>query len=357
MRIGIPRELKAHEGRVALVPAACAELIRAGHAVHVEAGAGAAAGFTDGLYRAAGAQVAPDADALYAAVDLLVKVKEPQPAEYARLRPEHVLFCFLHLAAAPALARELRARGLTAVAFETVQEGRQYPILAPMSDVAGRLAIQVGAHLLHRPQGGKGVLLGGLPGAGRGHVVVIGAGVVGSNAAALAAALGAQVTVFDRQRARLERVRAFGANVTGLHPYPDDLGQAVRAADLLVGAVYAAGARAPRLVGRDAVRSMEPGSVIIDVSVDQGGCVETTRPTTYDAPTYLEEGVLHFAVTNMPAAVPRSASQALSAALTPYVLALAGPDWRERVPALASAVNVADGRLVHPGLAGLESGP
>jgi alanine dehydrogenase len=356
MRIGIPRELRAHEGRVALVPAACAELVRAGHEVHVETGAGAAAGFSDEAYRAAGTHLAADTEGLYGAAQLVVKVKEPQPAEYARLRSDHLLFCFLHLAATPDLARVLRARGLTAVAFETVQEGGRFPILAPMSDVAGRLAVQIGAHLLHRPQGGKGVLLGGLPGVGRGHVVVVGAGVVGASAAATAAAAGAQVTVFDRSRERLERVRALGPNVTGLHPYQDDLREAVRGADLLVGAVYVPGGRTPRLVDRAAVRSMQAGSVIIDVSVDQGGCVETTRPTTFDVPTYVEEGVLHFAVTNMPAAVPRSASLALSAMLTPYVLALAQPDWLDRSPALSAAVNVSAGRLVHPGLAGLESG-
>jgi alanine dehydrogenase len=354
VRIGIPREIKAYEGRVALNPAACEALVRAGHEVRLELGAGAAAGYPDAAYAAGGARIAADADAVYAVADLIVKVKEPQPVEYPRLRREHLLFCFLHLAANPGLLAVLREKGLTAVGFETVEEGGDFPILAPMSDVAGRLAVQIGARLLHRPAGGKGTLLGGLPGARRGHVVVLGAGVVGSSAAVVAAALGAEVTVFDLLRARLERARGCGANVTALYPFPGDLRRAVASADLLIGAVYVAGARTPRLVDRRAVGSMEPGSVIIDVAVDQGGCVETTRAATYEAPTYVEEGVVHFGVTNMPAAVPRSASDALSAALIPYVLAIARPGWRERVPALAASVNVAAGQVVHPALAELE---
>ena len=356
MRIGIPREVKPHEGRVALIPAACADLVEAGHAVCVQAGAGLAAGHADAAYTSVGAALVADATALYASADLVVKVKEPQPEEYPLLRPDHLLFCFLHLAASPPLARALRERGLTAVAFETVQEGDQFPLLAPMSDIAGRIAVQVGTHLLHCPQGGKGVLLGGTPGASRGRVVVIGAGAVGSSAVVTAAAAGAEVTVFARSPEQLARMRALGGNVTGLFPFRDDLRWAIRAADLLIGAVYVAGARTPRLVDRETVRSMERGSVIIDVSVDQGGCVETTRPTTYEAPTYVEEGVVHFGVTNMPGAVPRSASHALSAVLAPYVLALARPDWRDTSAALAGAVNVTGGQLVHPALTRLEMG-
>lgn len=349
MRIGVPVEVKTLEGRVALIPAAASELVRAGHTVCVQAGAGVKSGYTDEDYRRVGVQVLPDAPALYGAAELLVKVKEPQPQELGLLRPDHLLFCFLHLAAEPALQRALVARGLAAVAFETVEEGGALPLLAPMSDIAGRVAVQVGAHLLHGPQGGKGLLLGGLPAAERGHVVVLGAGTAGGNAARVAAALGAQVTVFDRDRAKLAAMRELGANVTALYPYTDALEQAVRAADLLVGAVLVTGARAPRIISAEMVRAMQPGSVVVDISVDQGGCIETTRPTTYAAPTWVWEGVTHFGVTNMPGAVPRSASQALSAALTPYVLRLAQPGW-EGVPALAAGINVRAGKVVHPAL-------
>jgi alanine dehydrogenase len=349
MHIGIPREIKTLEGRVALVPDAFAELARHGHRVLVEQGAGRASGYDDEAYRAAGAEVVAEADALYAAAELIVKVKEPVGPELERLRPDHLLFSYLHLAANPALLRGLLDIGLTAVAFETVAEGGALPLLAPMSDVAGRIATQVGAHLLHAPKGGKGLLLGGLPGAARGHVVVLGAGVAGGNAARVAADLGARVTVFDRQRDKLEHMRALGPNVTGLYPFHAALARAVAEADLFVGAVLIPGAKAPRLVGEDMVRTMQPGSVVVDISIDQGGCVETIRPTTWAEPTFEWEGVVHFGVTNMPGAVPRSASQALSASLLPYVLPLAAPDWRE-VPSLAAGVNVAAGQVVHPAL-------
>lgn len=345
MRIGIPKEIKVLEGRVALIPAACGELARAGHEVWVERDAGRQSGYPDDLFEAAGARLAADADELYGAAELVVKVKEPVGPELERLRPGQVLFSYLHLAAIPDLTRRLLDIGLTAVGFETVAEGGALPLLAPMSDIAGRISVQVGAHLLHRPQGGSGVLLGGLPGAERGRVVVLGAGVAGGNAARVAAALGAEVTVFDRQRAKMEAMRALGANVTALYPFRDDIATAVAKADLLVGAVLIPGARSPRLVDADMVRAMRPGSVIVDISVDQGGCVETTRPTTYAEPTLTWEGVLHFGVTNMPGAVPRSASRALSAALLPYVLRIAREDWRDD-SALAAGINLAGGELV-----------
>lgn len=353
MRIGIPRELKTREGRVALVPAACSTLVSRGHRVLVEAGAGLASGYPDEAYRGAGAEVIDGPEAVYAQSELLVKVKEPVAEELARLRPDHLLFCYLHLAALPELTRALLEIGLTAVGFEVVREDGGLPLLAPMSQVAGRLAVQIGAHLLHQTGGGKGLLLGGVPGTPRGHVVVLGGGTAGGNAAALASGLGTRVTVFDRGLAKLEGMRALGPNVTGLYPYPQLLAQAVAEADLLIGAVLVPGARTPRLVDAGGVASMEPGSVIIDVSVDQGGCIETIRPTSYDDPTYVDAGVVHFGVTNMPGAVPRSASQALSAALTPYVLALAEPDWRERVPALAGAIYLEGGRPARPDLIGV----
>ncbi|MDJ0892139.1 MAG: alanine dehydrogenase [Gammaproteobacteria bacterium] len=354
MRIGIPREVKPNEGRVALIPAACAELVGQGHHVFVQAGAGELAGYADDEYRAAGVRTVDDADDLYAAAGTIVKVKEPQPEEYARLRADHLLFCFLHLAAAPKLARSLLKTGLTAVAFESVEEGGRFPILAPMSLIAGRLAAHYGAHLLLGPEGGKGILLGGAPAASRGRVVVLGAGVAGSNAAAVATTLGAEVRVFDRDMSKLESVRQLGPNVTAMYPYPADLQEAVATADLLVGAVLVPSARAPHLVTADLVKTMERGSVIIDISVDQGGCIETTRPTTYSSPTFTWEGVVHFGVANMPGAVPRSASQTLSAALSPYVAVLGDPDWRHHHEPLARGINVNKGRLVHPALATLE---
>jgi alanine dehydrogenase len=347
VRIGIPKEIKVREGRVALIPPAAAELVRHGHEVLIETGAGLGSGYADKDYEQVGVRIARDAATLYAGAELIVKVKEPQPAEYSLLRKEHLLFSYLHLAAAPELAAELRQKGLTAVAFETVEEHGQLPLLAPMSDIAGRLSIQIGMNLLHAHHGGRGLLLGGLPTAERGHVVILGAGVAGGNAAAVAAAVGAEVTVFAPHRESLERMHALGPNVTALPTYQPLIEQAVATADLLIGAVLIPGAQAPKIVTRTMVKRMRPGSVIIDISVDQGGCIETTRPTTYEQPTFIEEGVVHFGVTNMPGAVPRTSSQALSTSLAPYVLRLAKPDGLMD-PALTSGVNVQGGRIVHP---------
>jgi alanine dehydrogenase len=277
-------------------------------------------------------------------------VKEPQPAEYALLRADHILFCYLHLAAVPELARELTQRGLTAVAFETVAEHGKLPLLAPMSDIAGRLAVQIGATLLHSYNGGRGVLLGGLPAGERGHVVILGAGAAGGSAAIAAAHLGAQVTVFAPHRASLERMHALGPNVTALPSYTPLIERALETADLLIGAVLIPGAKTPKIITRAMVKRMRSGSVIVDISVDQGGCVETTRPTDYEHPTYVEEGVIHFGVTNMPGAVPRTSSQALSAALTSYVLRFAQTGGLHD-PALASGINVLGGKIVHPAVA------
>jgi alanine dehydrogenase len=350
MHIGIPREIKPQEGRVALSPEACGDLVHAGHSVTVEHNAGELSGYLDEQYVASGATIAADANTTYGQAELIVKVKEPVTDDLALLRKDHLLFCFLHLAANPELARRLQDIGLTAVAFETVEAaGGALPLLAPMSDIAGRIATQIGTSLLHQPQGGKGLLLGGLPGAERGRVVIIGAGNAGGNAAAMAAAIGAEVIVFDLRRERLAAMRTLGNNVTGLYPYRDAIKRAVAPADLLIGATLKTARRAPHIVSRDMVRQMQPGSVIVDISVDQGGCIETTRPTSYESPTYVEEGVLHFAVTNMPGAVPRSASQALSAALLPYVHSLTRADWKNS-PSLNRGINVASGELIHPGL-------
>lgn len=349
MRIGIPREIKPREGRVALVPCACGELVKAGHRLLLESGAGIASGFDDERFRRVGVEIVPDAASLYGEAELLVKVKEPIDPEIELLRPDHLLFCFLHLAANRALMKRLQRIGLTAVAFETVAESSGLPILAPMSDIAGRLALQIGATLLHRYRGGKGILLGGVPAAERGRVLVLGAGHVGGNAARLAAALGAEVLVLEHSPERLREMHRLGPNVTALYPYEERIDVAVRQTDILVGAVLRPGAEAPHLVSRAQVAAMQPGSVIVDVSVDQGGCVETIRPTTYENPTYIESGVVHFGVTNMPGAVPRTASLALSASLYPYVAELAGGDWRAR-PALACGVNVERGEVVYPAL-------
>jgi len=350
MRIGVPKEIKPLEGRVALVPEAAAQLVRRGHQVTVESCAGVASGYPDTAYEVLGVSIADSAEALYGGAEMIVKVKEPIEPEYALLREDHLLFSYLHLAATPVLTRTLMQRGLTAVAFETVQVGRSLPLLAPMSDIAGKLAVQIGATLLHAPAGGRGILLGGLPAAERGSVVVLGPGQAGGNAAAMAAGMGAQVTVFGLERSSLERMRAIGPNVSALYSFHDAVEAAVVQADLLIGAVLIPGAKTPHLITEDVVKSMKQGSVIVDIAVDQGGCIETTRPTDYTNPTYVEHGVTHFAVTNMPGAVPRSASQALSAALIPYVQKLAQPGWEED-PALKAGINVKGGRIVHPAVA------
>lgn len=350
MRIAIPKEIKTLEGRVALVPDAVAELVKHGHEVFVQQDSGVLSGYTNDDFRQAGAQLVPDAKAVYDAGEIIVKVKEPQTPELDLMRSDQILFSYLHLAAEPALLKGLQDIGITAVAFETVELANgQLPLLAPMSDIAGRVAVQVGTHLLHRPSGGKGILLGGLPAAERGHVVILGAGVAGGNAAELAAAMGAEVTVFDRNRDKLARMRALGNNVTALYPYAQSLMKAVQRADLLIGAILVTGQKAAHLVSADMVKSMQDGSVIIDISVDQGGCVETTRPTTYENPTFEWEGVVHFGVTNMPGAVPRTASQALSASLLSYVLRIASADWQQQ-PDLVAGINVANGKIVHPAL-------
>jgi alanine dehydrogenase len=350
MHIGVPREIKPLEGRVGLVPDACSELVAAGHAVFVETGAGVLSGYPDERYRAAGATVCDSAKQLYETAGLIVKVKEPVEGDLRYLRQGHILFSDLHLAAEPDRTRRLQAIGLTAIAFETVQEDSGFlPLLAPMSDIAGRLSIQLGTGLLHVPQGGKGLLLGGAPAAERGRVVVIGAGTAGTAAVCVAAALGAQVTVFDRKRERLAAMREICNNVTALYAWPDRIESAVLEADLVVGAVLIPGARAPHVVTAEQVSRMQAGSVIVDISVDQGGCIETTRPTDYTSPTYRVDEVVHLAVTNLPGGVPRTASQALSAALSPFLLPLASGALDEH-EALRRGINVRAGKICHPAL-------
>jgi alanine dehydrogenase len=350
MRIGIPRETKTLEGRVALVPAACADLVRRGHEVWIEKDAGIKSGFSDDEYTALGVKIAADAAALYEKAELVVKVKEPIEGDLKHLRKDHLLFCYLHLAAEPVLTRKLLDIGLTGVAFETVElDNGDLPLLTPMSIVAGRIAVQVGAHYLHQPMGGKGKLLGGLPSTERGKVVVLGAGAAGGNSAALAASSGANVVVFEKRQDRMAQMMALGPNVTALYPYEDAVARELRDADLVIGAVLVTGAKAPHVVSREMIKGMQKGSVLVDISVDQGGCFETTRPTTWKEPTYVEEGVIHFAVTNMPGAVPQTSSQAICAAILPWVQKLASGSWRDNA-ALVRGINVEGGQIVHPAL-------
>lgn len=345
MKIGIPREIKVLEGRVALTPAATHELVKQGHEVFIESNAGLLSGYPNHDYQQAGVILCESAQALYESANIIVKVKEPQPSELKYLRSDHILFSYLHLAAEPKLTQELLKIGLIAVAFETVSKNNQLPLLAPMSDIAGRIAIQIGTHLLHQPQGGRGILLGGVTGTEKGQVVILGGGVAGYGAAQIASSLGANVLVFDPNHDKQQRLEAIGQNVSTSQPFAKDIEAAVKNADLLIGAVLIPGAKAPHLVSAEQVKTMKPGSVIIDISVDQGGCIETTRPTTYDNPTFLWEGVIHFGVTNMPGAVPRTSTQALSAALLPYVSELCKPNWHDN-SALASGINVENGKIV-----------
>ena len=357
MLIGVPKEVKTHEYRVGLVPGNVRELVHHRHEVVVEAGAGSEIGFDDAAYAAAGAGILSDAAAVFAAAQLIVKVKEPQPHEVALLRQEQVLFTYLHLAADKALAEELIRSGAVAVAYETVTDSRGgLPLLAPMSEVAGRMAVQVGAHCLEKEQGGIGVLLGGVPGVPAAKVVILGGGVAGTNAARMAMGMEAYVTVIDKSRPRLyELDLQFGAQLHTLFSTMENIEREVAAADLVIGAVLVPGATAPNLVSRKLVRAMKPGTVVVDISIDQGGCFETSRPTTHAAPTYIEEGVVHYCVTNMPGAVARTSTVALNNATLPFVLAIADRGWRQALtedPHLRDGLNVCRGRVTHPAVAG-----
>ncbi|MBX9944204.1 MAG: alanine dehydrogenase [Reyranella sp.] len=349
MRIGVPKEIKDHEYRVGLVPSSVAELARHGHDVVVERGAGLGAGLDDDLYVAAGARLADEAAAIFAEAELIVKVKEPLPVERARLRPGQVLFTYLHLAPDPVQTRELMQSGVTAIAYETVTSpAGGLPLLTPMSEIAGRLAPQVGARYLERLEGGRGVLLGGVPGVPPAEVVVLGGGVSGTHAATIALGMGATVTVVDRSGEALRRIAAQFPGARTIFSTHDALAHTLRRADLLVGAVLVPGAAAPKLVTREMVAAMKPGSVIVDIAIDQGGCCETSRPTTHSHPTYLVEGVIHYCVTNMPGAVARTSTFALNNATLPFVLALADKGWRRAIaddPHLRNGLNVHAGRL------------
>ena len=356
MRVGVPREIKNREFRVGLSPAGTRELVLRGHAVLVEAGAGAGVGMTDDLYRAAGAEVAGSAEEVFAGAELIVKVKEPQPEEIARLQPGHVLFTYLHLAPDPEQARGLMQSGCTAVAYETVtDEHGRLPLLAPMSEVAGRMSVQVGAHCLEKRQGGAGILLGGVPGVAAGRVVVLGGGVSGTNAVQMAVGLGAQVTVLDRSLSRLAELDAlFGGRVATLFSTAEAIERCVLDADLVIGAVLVPGAAAPKLGGRELIGRMRPGSVVVDIAIDQGGCFATSHPTTHEDPTFEIDGVVHYCVANMPGGVARTSTLALTNATLPFVLELAdkgaGPAMVNNRH-LAAGLNVQAGQIMHPAVA------
>src|SRR5580704_14682443 len=356
MLVGVPREVKSFESRVGLVPGSVRELVHHGHKVVVETGAGAGIGFDDRAYEMAGAEILMRATDVFAAAELIVKVKEPQPEEVRALREDQVLFTYLHLAADHAQTEGLMRSGAVAVAYETVTDNRGgLPLLAPMSEVAGRMAIQVGAHCLEKEQGGTGILLGGVPGVPAAKVVILGGGVAGTNAARMAMGLEAHVTVIDKSLPRLyELDMQFGARLHTLFSTVENIEREVAVADLVIGAVLVPGAAAPKLVSRELVRAMRPGSVIVDIAIDQGGCFETSRPTTHAEPTYVEEGVIHYCVTNMPGAVPRTSTFALTNATLPFVEAIADKGWRRALSDdrhLRDGLNVCRGRVTHPAVA------
>lgn len=351
MKIGLPQEIKDQEFRVGLTPASVQALCTRGHEVFVEAGAGTGSGFPDQDYEIAGATLVPDPKTAWAQ-DMVVKVKEPQPSEYGYFRADLLLFTYLHLAAERPLTAALMQSGITAIAYETVMtaDGR-LPLLTPMSIIAGRLSVQFGARYLEKQQGGRGVLLGGVPGVPPGRVTILGGGVVGTEAARIAVGMGAQVQILDINVDRLAYLETlFGSRVELLYSTAAQVERVVPSADLLIGAVLVPGRKAPTLVNQDLVSKMRPGSVIIDVAVDQGGCIETLRPTSHSQPTYVEEGVLHFGVPNMPGAAPWTATQALNNSTLPYVLKLAnrGIEALKDDPALAQGLNVADGKITYP---------
>jgi alanine dehydrogenase len=356
MKIGVPKEIKTNENRVALVPAGAEALVAAGHAVHIETGAGTGSGFSDADYADVGATIMPDAASTWASAELLLKVKEPIASEWAHLRADLTLFTYLHFAADEALTRAHLASGATCIAYETVElPSRELPLLTPMSEVAGRMAVQEGAKYLEKLYGGRGVLLGGVPGVPAAKVVILGGGVVGTNAAKIAAGMGAKVTILDLS---LERLRYLSdvmpANVSLIHSNRHNILEQISTADLVIGGVLIPGAKAPKLIRRDDLKRMRPGSVIVDVAVDQGGCVETIHATTHENPTYTVDGVIHYAVANMPGGVPRTSTLALTNATFPYVMQLATHGWRKALAAnaaLLKGLNMTGGQTTYRAVA------
>jgi alanine dehydrogenase len=356
MKIGIPKEIKPDERRVGLTPDSVRELTRAGHELLVETGAGLGIGATDAAYVAAGAKILPSAKPVFDSADLIVKVKEPQLTECALMHPGQVIFTYLHLAADRPQAEALMRAKVHAIAYETVV-GRAggLPLLTPMSEVAGRMSVQVGAGLLQRPNGGRGVLLGGVPGVEPAQVVILGGGVAGTAAAEMAVGLRAKVTVIDRSLARLRELdREFRGSVTTLYSTSANIERSVTQADLVIGSVLIPGDAAPKLITKEMLASMREGAVLVDIAIDQGGCFESSRPTTHAAPTYVEQGVVHYCVTNMPGAVPHTSTFALNNATLPYVQKLADLGWQPALaqdPGFAAGLNVSEGRVVHAAVA------
>ncbi len=356
MLIGVPKEIKTNENRVALVPAGAEALAGAGHTVYVELGAGLGSGFPDESYTAAGATILPTADEVWKRADMIMKVKEPIAVEWPRMRRGQVIFTYLHFAADEALTRAHLKSGAVCIAYETVElPSRELPLLTPMSEVAGRMAVQEGAKYLEKLYGGRGVLLGGVPGVAPAKVVILGGGIVGINAAKMAAGLGAKVTVMD---VSLERLRYLSdvmpANVQMIYSNHRNVLEQISTADLVIGGVLIPGAKAPKLIRRADLRVMQPGAVIVDVAVDQGGCVETLRPTTHENPPDVVDGFIHYAVANMPGGVPRTSTLALTNATLPYALQLANKGWKQALrdsPPLLKGLNIIDGKVTYPGVA------
>ena len=356
MRIGVPKEIKIHEYRVGLIPAAARELVDAGHEVVVQSGSAAGIGFADTDYLRVGARIVPTEAEVFASCDMIVKVKEPQPQECAMLRQGQVLFTYLHLAPDPQQAEALVRSGATCIAYETVTApDGSLPLLTPMSEVAGRMSVQVGAYCLQKANGGRGILLGGVPGVPPAKVVILGGGVSGTHAAEMAVGLRAEVFIVDRSMKRLRELSAiFGPSLRTEYSTQEHIDALVIDADLVIGAVLIAGAAAPKLVTRDMVRRMKPGAVLVDVSIDQGGCFETSRPTTHADPTYVVDDVIHYCVANMPGAVPRTSTFALNNATLPFARKLADLGWREALrsdPHLANGLNVHEGRVTNAAVA------
>jgi alanine dehydrogenase len=356
MRIGCPTEIKAREYRVGLTPESAGELIHAGHQVFVQSGAGLGIGADDEQYRKAGATIVADAAAVFEAAEMVVKVKEPQMAEIAMLRRDQTLFTYLHLAPDPAQTEALMASGATAIAYETVTDRHGLlPLLRPMSEVAGRMSVQVGASLLEKTHGGRGILLGGVPGVRAASVVILGGGVAGYNAAQIAVGMRARVTVFDKRLEPLEQLdREFEGRLQTVYSTRAAVAEALADADLVIGAVLVPGAAAPKVVTRDMLKTMNPGSVMVDIAIDQGGCFETSRPTSHDAPTYEVDGVIHYCVTNMPGAVARTSTFALNNVTLPFAMAMANKGVHQALnddPHLAAGLNVTEGFVAHDAVA------